>query len=77
MALSPLFSKMLAHTIIKQEETNPQDQWILPQLSLQQIYKHKSLFSLQASIFFIDKTQIVKIFYSNLDDHCIYLLDIV
>ena len=77
MALSRLFSKMLAHTVIEQEEVNPQDQWILPQLSQEQIYKHKSLFSLQASTLFIDKTGIVKFFDSNLDDHYIYLLDIV
>lgn len=72
-----MFSKMLGSSLIEQEEAAPQAQWELPQLSPDQVYKHKSMFGFKASTLFIDKTEIVKVSDSNLDDHYIYLLDIV
>ena len=61
LSLSRVFSKLVASSIVEREEESPQVQWTLPQLSPQQIYKHKSLFGLQASTLFIDKTSVVKV----------------
>ena len=60
MALQKM-RKQLGLSKLLLEETNPNPQWILPEIPPADIYKHKSMFALRASTYYFDSREVLAI----------------